>query len=731
MPYTIDPKTKKKVQIDPTTGQAVGGMDLQDPGFQQTTTPAPTEQKGGLISNIKSAASGVAKFLLPASMNFAKDVGASAYVNSQENADLEKSKAQMQEGIGKLIKRANTETDPEKKKRLLDLAREQTKKAQEIDASFNPSNLFSEDVNKNPLERGLAVGTEIATTALAPSASGKTTAVGRIASVAKQGAIASGARTATSLEDMTPGERLKNTLISAGLGGLIVGGLQTGGEVVRKAASGTTKAGQVTEQLGSELKQSVRQIKEPAGVWGASKEEAINNTLDKLELKGTASQQYKQLEPAYEKLTKSIGDYLKTEKVPVSSTELASQIKTDLSDIPGDVLSDKQGKFEYTKIAKEIAKVKDSADVFDFKKWLNGRLGRVYTKIEKGNPLTSAEEVILQARDTVDTVITKLHPEIKDLTIAQSHLRDAAPSLNRARMTPAVTRIGGTTVPSGVIPAVKDAAGNLLQKTGKLASTVGKAETSALNFVNAPASFAKNAAVRTIPAVVTPQPSAFSGSEPIPEIPQSSQTSQQGGQPNTVNNNQPNNTHSGIVPPTTNNVKSTATGHSIEEHLQALSKATAAGDTGAIKEIKAQLAIEQDYQKAITPAEKKLTAQQIKDGINAQSGLDNLALVKDRLAKDKFVLIKAALPGAIGARDFKRQLQEVADVYTRLRTGAALNKEEIAFYNSQLPGLLDFNNPENITAALNIFENLFTRTVNQGSGLEDQLGGFSQTTGAE
>lgn len=108
------------------------------------------------------------------------------------------------------------------------------------------------------------------------------------------------------------------------------------------------------------------------------------------------------------------------------------------------------------------------------------------------------------------------------------------------------------------------------------------------------------------------------------------------------------------------------------------------------------------------PKEKDdLSPQQQKDAINAKSGLRNLDLMEERLNKDSSVLVKASLPGSIGARDYVRWGKEVADVYTRLRTGAALNENEIKFYNSQLPKLLDYNNPQNIAAALKIFRDLF------------------------
>lgn len=118
----------------------------------------------------------------------------------------------------------------------------------------------------------------------------------------------------------------------------------------------------------------------------------------------------------------------------------------------------------------------------------------------------------------------------------------------------------------------------------------------------------------------------------------------------------------------------------------------------------------------------KLSAQQEKDRLNAESGLRNLEKIRARLRSDPTTLIKAQLPGAIGARDYVRWAREVSDVYTRLRTGAALNEQEIEFYDSQLPGLLDFGNPAAIEASLRIFEDLFDSfATGQRSGATPQI----------
>ena len=232
----------------------------------------------------------------------------------------------------------------------------------------------------------------------------------------------------------------------------------------------------------------------------------IEETYEEIEISKEIEQQIKDLakdEMVYEKLTKSIDDYLDKKSVAVKAKNVAARITKDLDDIPGDVLAEAQGKSEAKKILKEIIKIKDSKGLFSVKKWLNGRLGKVYTKLEKGNPLSPAEEVILSARDSVDDLITKVNPEIKNLTIAQSHLRDAAPSLARARQVTPTMRIAGTTMPAGVSQKVTNIAGQGLQKVGEGISQAGKTAETVSGAIGGPLTFAQQTAGKATPFLVS------------------------------------------------------------------------------------------------------------------------------------------------------------------------------------------------------------------------------------
>lgn len=719
----LEAQTAPKAPVDQPVSS---GMDMSNPGFAtDTTTPTtPAPEKTGLFGALKGAGKWVADTFFPATKNFVQDVSSGLAVKGKDYQDMVKSNQDAQAMVSKLVERAKNETDPEKKKRLLDLAREQSANLGKILEEGTPK--FSKDVEKNPLERGLAVGTEIGTSVLTPEAKGAG-AGARIFSAAKQGAMLAGSRAATSLEDMTPEERLKKTLTDAGLGALTVGALQGGSEAVSALAKGsqaTKKIGENITEKGGEIRQGVRKIHEPAGVWSASKEQKINETLDKLNIGGTAGEQYTQLEPAYNKLTKAISDFLDESAKPVASKDLQTNVQKALEDIPGDVLAESQGAKEFEKITKEISKIKDSKDLFAMKQWLNGRLGRVYAKLEKGNPLSPAEEVILESRDVIDKTITKVHPEIKDLTMTQSHLRDAAPSLAKARLVVPTQRIMGTTVPASITQKAQDIAGKGVQNAGKVVEKAGQFGSAGFGFAEKPVQILTKGAQKVAPLLVTP-------STPFENVPNVTSDTQ-GNESQAAQNE-----NGQTLESKTNHKQSvaqTVTGFTVEQHLKALSQAKAAGDTQAAKAIQQQLDIEQAYQKTL-PSAKPLTAQQKKDKASADSGLRALDKMEKEMGLDpntgtyskKDVVLKAAIPGSLGARQFATARKEASDVITRLRTGAALNKDEAAYYMSQLPSVLDSD--KDIAYKMQLFRTLFEAIANPDSAapdLQDQLGGFSQ-----
>jgi hypothetical protein len=113
---------------------------------------------------------------------------------------------------------------------------------------------------------------------------------------------------------------------------------------------------------------------------------------------------------------------------------------------------------------------------------------------------------------------------------------------------------------------------------------------------------------------------------------------------------------------------------------------------------------------------KPLTEGEFKNLSSAKQGLRMLAKLREGIAKDPYFLEKAATGASQGAA----WRNELSDIITRLRTGAALNQEEQHFYQSQLPGLKDklaskiLPGEKNlIDSKLKIYEDLFNGVIQQ------------------
>lgn len=76
-----------------------------------------------------------------------------------------------------------------------------------------------------------------------------------------------------------------------------------------------------------------------------------------------------------------------------------------------------------------------------------------------------------------------------------------------------------------------------------------------------------------------------------------------------------------------------------------------------------------------------------KDVATARSGMGSLSQVESLMSTGK--LFAKSLPGSFGARDLSAAEKNVLDAIARLRTGAAMTKNEEAFYRGFLPSVLD------------------------------------------
>lgn len=105
---------------------------------------------------------------------------------------------------------------------------------------------------------------------------------------------------------------------------------------------------------------------------------------------------------------------------------------------------------------------------------------------------------------------------------------------------------------------------------------------------------------------------------------------------------------------------------------------------------------------------------------NALSGIKAVDELEGMLSKDGGLTWKSALPGGsvsdalLGASKYETALMTAADSMARLRTGAAMTKEETKNFKAMLPKAGD--TPETIAYKLNNFRVYFNEVLNQPSG---------------
>jgi hypothetical protein len=101
-------------------------------------------------------------------------------------------------------------------------------------------------------------------------------------------------------------------------------------------------------------------------------------------------------------------------------------------------------------------------------------------------------------------------------------------------------------------------------------------------------------------------------------------------------------------------------------------------------------AVKQELARRGIPIPRELTVKEKNAQEDAIAGIAAVDQMEDLLAKDKNTLLKMKIPTATarsmaGVSEYETAAGELGDIKTRIRTGAALNEAEIAFYQSQLP----------------------------------------------
>lgn len=277
------------------------------------------------------------------------------------------------------------------------------------------------------------------------------------------------------------GDELGSTVGGAVIGGVASGALEGAGALVKKI-KGTAGKNAVTK-AGDAMREDVRHIRVKPSIYGASKEKAINKTLDELKITGTPQRQYERLLPAMEDLSSQIDDALNKKPGSVESKSLVDQFFTKLksalrtSDLNKKQIQNTINEYVHDLYSaasggKELAGKISNKELYQLKKIAFEDYARAFAKQQAGQALTPKEEVAMKAWSVIDDALKQLNPEVKKLTTMQSHLYQAAPSLQSARNTVSTTRAFGTTIPAPVKNAVQDKAGGVLQAAGSLPSKI-------------------------------------------------------------------------------------------------------------------------------------------------------------------------------------------------------------------------------------------------------------------
>jgi hypothetical protein len=106
----------------------------------------------------------------------------------------------------------------------------------------------------------------------------------------------------------------------------------------------------------------------------------------------------------------------------------------------------------------------------------------------------------------------------------------------------------------------------------------------------------------------------------------------------------------------------------------------------------------QALDKIMNPTTKAKSAAATQVEGKANAGLNAIDRIEQLIQTDPSVLVKASLPGAPGAREYKAMVSSLTDAIGGLRTGASVSKEQQKFYEQMLPKVGD--SPQTILAKI-------------------------------
>lgn len=279
----------------------------------------------------------------------------------------------------------------------------------------------------------------------------------------------------------------------------VVGGAFAGGaKAVTKGTSWLFKniskkrQENLLQKVGRELREDATRIRVKPGVYGAKKEKQIQETLNSMGISGSPQEKYEQLEPVMGRLTEQIDTVIDENPRTVNVSDVAKKFRKLLdNEVRTRSITSTTAKKEVNGYLTDLLKTVDPElqtgnnllakntklnpnidlkKAFRLKQLVNQDYSSIQKKIINNTPLNDREKVVFYARQALDDAITDALPEIKDLTVMQSHLYDAAQSLSSARNTVPTFRFAGTTIPKG--RTAQDSSGRLISQLGNKVESI-------------------------------------------------------------------------------------------------------------------------------------------------------------------------------------------------------------------------------------------------------------------
>lgn len=286
-------------------------------------------------------------------------------------------------------------------------------------------------------------------------------------------AAGAGAKQLIKKEDVNFGEIAKEGAL--GLAGGVVGkGLGAGAKLLGAGSKTAAQTGgkNLASSLGLSLQKANVRPTVPVGPFAAEGEESIIRGLADLGLKGTPEQIRRQVPTVMRTLSSQIDDVLSKTNTTISKTSVKKSLNKALADslefdetIPG--FATARDKF-FNQLGKSGTKNLTAKELFDFKQKLGTQLKKAFDIQAKGGQLNPSQSTGLAIWESIDDILTKKVPAVKQLTLQQSTLFKASPGLKKAADEVFRLPIFGTAVPgaSAAGKAVAGVAGRGLEAAG-------------------------------------------------------------------------------------------------------------------------------------------------------------------------------------------------------------------------------------------------------------------------